>query len=131
MSLEELKMKMINSSWDPNTLELAIRANFKCEYCGCNFFATVNDYDSIQVDHIIPTSLLCDNSLNNLALACKTCNFIKRNWNPQTIKNKAQNRDELLKAAKDYILGKRKFKEQRMLEEKEYASELISKIINI
>ena len=73
MSIEDLKLKLISSSWEPQTLELGIRANFKCEYCGCDFFSSINNYDSIQRDHIIPSIAGGTDMLaNKLTLVFKT-----------------------------------------------------------
>lgn len=126
MKLEILKQQMIQSKWDKKTLEIAIRAKFVCEYCGCDFYSSVNNYESMQIDHIIPTKHGGDDSLSNLALTCKTCNFIKRNWNPT--KNNIENitRENLINITRDYLLGKRKLKEQRILLEKD----IVSKILN-
>jgi HNH endonuclease len=56
--------------------EIAERANHLCEYCHApeltfNFL--------FEVEHIIPTSLGGENSLENLALSCRSCNIFKSN----------------------------------------------------
>jgi len=128
MKIEDLKLKLISSSWDAETLEIGIRANFKCEYCGCDFFSSVNDYDSIQRDHLIPVIAGGTDTFENFVLSYKTCNYIKRNWHPLIDIIKNLNREELLERAKKYVLEKRKVKENRMNQEKELALKLIIEI---
>jgi len=130
MIIDDFKNKLINSSWDPETLELGIRARFKCEYCGCNFFSSTNNYDSIQRDHLIPIMAGGTDTFNNLVLSCKTCNFIKRNWHPSSDLIRISNREELLSLAKEYVLKKRKVKETKMEKEKKLAILLLEAIEN-
>lgn len=127
MNLEDFKKRMVQSRWDPKTLEIAIRARFICEYCGCEFYSSVNNYESIQIDHIIPKKYGGNDTSNNLALVCRTCNFIKRNWNPGKNQTKRLTRKELLEITKTYLTSKRKEKEERML----YEANLVRKILNI
>lgn len=57
----------------------AIRAKFCCEYCDRRLLRSLDDYYSWQIDHIIPNH---DDSLDNCALTCQTCNHLKRNYSP-------------------------------------------------
>jgi len=68
---------------------------------------SVNDYDSWQTDHILPISKKGDNSFDNLASVCKTCNFKKRNWVPKDIDISNLNREEKIQVFKEYIEKKR------------------------
>ena len=63
--------------WSAEAVDLGIRADFRCEYCDRDLIASVTDYDAWQVDHILPRVDQRD-EFWNLALACKTCNFLKR-----------------------------------------------------
>ncbi len=65
-------------SWSPESLALGIRAGFRCEYCGRDLLASVDAYDTWQTDHIHPTSRGGDDSIDNKAVACGTCNRLKR-----------------------------------------------------
>lgn len=80
MEISEIKKKLIELGWGEQTLELAIRANFNCEYCGQSIIDSVDNFYSIQVEHIIPQQKGGNDNFDNLAIACKNCNFIKRNW---------------------------------------------------
>lgn len=57
----------------------AIRANFCCEYCDRRLLKSLDDYYSWQVDHITPKA---GDSLDNYAVACQTCNHLKRDYVP-------------------------------------------------
>ena len=55
---------------------VAVRADFRCEYCHApeqvfNF--------TFDVEHIQPRSAEGDDSMDNLALACESCNLFKSN----------------------------------------------------
>jgi HNH endonuclease len=53
---------------------VADRANHRCEYCR----APESIFNStFEVEHIVPSSLGGDNTLANLALACRWCNQCK------------------------------------------------------
>ena len=67
--------------WSTTAVDIAIRADFRCEYCNRDLIDSVNDYDSLQVDHILPRADDRE-ELWNLALSCKTCNFLKRHSIP-------------------------------------------------
>jgi hypothetical protein len=76
MDEAEIRRRLRVAGWDPVTLEVWRRAGYKCEYCGKNFIESPDDYYfGAHVDHIVPSA--GDDSLN-LALACRACNFIKR-----------------------------------------------------
>ena len=81
MNVQELKDALIGAGWDSVTLQLAIDTGFKCQYCDLDFFSSVNAYDSIEVEHIIPMNPGSD-EVSNKTLACHTCNKMKRRWNP-------------------------------------------------
>jgi|GEM_PF-1362184 len=56
--------------------EVARRAHGRCEYC-----RSLEAYSSgvFSVDHIEPKSLGGETTLDNLSLACQTCNNLKYN----------------------------------------------------
>ncbi|MCK4815889.1 HNH endonuclease [bacterium] len=104
---EATKILIEELGWPSFMVELAIRAQFQCEYCGRQLLENVYAYDSWQKDHIVPNG---DDALSNLAIACKTCNFIKRHTDPTKITEKTD-RASLLQAARSIIMwnaGRRK-----------------------
>jgi 5-methylcytosine-specific restriction endonuclease McrA len=52
------------------------RARYRCEYCHAPQLVTGIKY---HLEHILPTSLGGTHDLENIALACPTCNFHKSN----------------------------------------------------
>lgn len=65
--------------WGPLNCGAAVRANFCCEYCGRSLLASLDDYYSWEVDHIVPGG---PDSLENYALSCHTCNHLKHFYAP-------------------------------------------------
>lgn len=92
--------------WPEYQIEVGLRADFKCEYCGKSLLETYEHYDQWQVDHIIPNG---DNNLENLALSCKLCNFVKRQTDPSSQTDK-KDRASLIAAARDIISQRRQRK---------------------
>jgi hypothetical protein len=95
--------------WSEETAWLSERAGHRCEYCGLDLFASVANYKSFQVDHIVPVSKGGDpNSRDNKAVACRTCNFnLKSRWNPRNVCG-SDERDVLIAAVREYIKGREK-----------------------
>lgn len=90
---------------------LGERANYCCEYCGKNLIETPEAYKLWENDHIVPLSCGGPADLENLALACRQCNFnFKSDWDPRKGLGPNATRDQLIEAAIRYI-GDRK---QRM-----------------
>ena len=83
---------------------LGIRARFRCEYCGRDMLASVDDYRAWETDHIVPTSKggPADN-IENWALSCWTCNRIKRNWLPEAVGFEGLSREEQIRIARTHI----------------------------
>lgn len=129
MDIADIKKELISLGWGEQTLELAIRAKFKCEYCGTDILESVDSYYSIQVEHIIPKMKEGPDNSDNLAIVCKNCNFIKRNWDPRKMVPKEfQNRNSLLNVSKEYIQNKRANKNKIVVRMKDLSVELMKGI---
>lgn len=64
-------------------LSIAIRADFRCEYCGCDLLASVNNLHTLELDHILPKSNQGPkDDAANLAVCCSTCNALKFTYIP-------------------------------------------------
>ena len=59
---------------NPHYVEIARRANHRCEYCQAP--EVVFNFP-FEVEHIIPLSRQGANDQTNLALACRSCNLRK------------------------------------------------------
>ena len=102
--MNEIPKLLANTGkWHENTAWLSQRAGHKCEYCGLDFFASVANYKSFQIDHIVPISKGgVEDSNKNKAVACKTCNVdLKSSWNPKD-SSSSDDRDELVAAVRLY-----------------------------
>ena len=55
-----------------NRYNLALRAEFKCQYCGEQY-----RYDNLTIDHVIPRSQGGITVWTNCVIACKRCNIAK------------------------------------------------------
>jgi hypothetical protein len=127
MNIEELKKEMIRLGSGVETLELEIRAKFRCEYCECNFYSSIdNYYSSIQWDHIIPRSAKGTNDTeNNIAIVCRTCNMIKGRYNPLKHNSISTSREELILLCKAEVLRRRKTIELRMNNRKKISEKIL------
>lgn len=103
--------------WSPETARLAERADFRCEYCGLDFLESPANYKLLQVDHIVPLSRggsITD--FDNLAIACKPCNFSFKRWYDPRIKaGQDASRQALIEAANEYIKQKKTTTEQELV----------------
>lgn len=93
-----------------HALEYQERAGFRCEYCDADLLANVDVYHGLWArDHIIPRKAGGPDSLENFALACSFCNQIKRDWDPRTDPQVADDagRDALVAATRRYVRERR------------------------
>jgi 5-methylcytosine-specific restriction endonuclease McrA len=79
-------------------VRLGREQDWRCIYCGKDFLATFDDYNSWQWDHIIPQSTGGDHTLENIAVCCKACNWLKSTYAPS-----GATRAERIADAKNYI----------------------------
>jgi 5-methylcytosine-specific restriction endonuclease McrA len=113
VSVEELAAQLAPLGWSLEAVQLGVRANFCCEYCGADLLATVESYDSWQRDHIVATAKAGVDHLDNLALACKFCNFLKRHT--ETTKPfELADRREALEVTRKLINERRAVKQERL-----------------
>ena len=118
--------------WSDSTLRLAVRTGFRCEYCGSDFFASLENYYAFEVEHIVPRGrgAELDDSPENLTVACRTCNRLKRRWDPRTQAGEGAGRAKLIEAARGYVSAQRKEKLERILGERERALSILARMVN-
>lgn len=80
MSIYDEFMKTGN--WSETQILLGIEFDFHCAYCDKNMLCCVDNHSEWQSDHIVPISKGGLDVIENLALSCRTCNFIKGRWDP-------------------------------------------------
>ena len=98
--------------WSDKAARLGLRAGFSCEYCGADLLASVDAYVGWEVDHIIPREdprvpTPESEAFYNKAIACRTCNRIKRRWDPRREVGDDASRSELIRVGRRYIERKR------------------------
>lgn len=98
-----------DGKWSVEQVHLGFRAGFHCEYCDRDLLASVDDYDAWQVDHLVPQSRGGDQSFDNKAISCKTCNFLKRVWDPRLTPELS--RPELIAVVRQHIAARRATKQ--------------------
>jgi 5-methylcytosine-specific restriction endonuclease McrA len=100
---------MNTGHWGPIETKLGIEFNFCCAYCDKKMLESVENYKEWQTDHIIPSSKDGEDSIENYALSCRTCNFIKSTWNPaENLGELEVTKLNLINVSKNYIIEKRK-----------------------
>ncbi len=121
MTRQEIVETLVRDlKWNRKALDLAIRADFKCEYCDRCLLQTVEDYDALQIDHIVPDE---GDGAENLAVACKTCNFIKRRLNPAKSREDAD-RGVLIERSREYVAKIRKRKKRELEKVRDLVTQL-------
>jgi 5-methylcytosine-specific restriction endonuclease McrA len=113
--IEELAARLKPLGWSLDAVQLGVRANFCCEYCGADLLATIESYDSWQRDHIVATAREGLDHLDNLALACKLCNFLKRHSDVVRSFN-VEDRHQVI-AAIGQLIHQRRAAKQHLLDE--------------
>jgi len=96
--------------FSPLSLQVALNADFKCEYCDLDLLQNITHYDLFQLDHLYPQSKNLDDSPENLVLSCSLCNKLKRNHFPEHLNSKS--RDDRILYFRGFIAQKRAIKEQ-------------------
>ena len=91
-----------------------VEADFRCEYCGEDLLASLGAYYSIQIDHVLPVSHDGPHCFENMALSCKPCNLLKRDFVPS-----GSNREERVADARRHLLVHRRARKSRLAEVRE------------
>ena len=79
---KEIVSELLRFDFSEPQARAGIKCEFKCEYCGRFLLASIQDYDTWQWDHLEPVSKGGGDEEENGAIACKLCNFMKRNFLP-------------------------------------------------
>ncbi len=92
--------------WSAEWATLGEKAGWRCEYCKLDFFASIENYKSMQIDHIVP---LCpgEHKPENFAASCRVCNLFKRRFDPRKKSRENATREELVAVASAYVQHKR------------------------
>ena len=114
--LNDLKSSLRKLGWSPEAVDLGIAQKFRCCYCGRDLLRSIEDYDVWNFDHIIPLSKGGTNDTKNKVVACKLCNFVKRNFDVRAIAGNDASKEELFALAKAHISSRRSEKKAKLKE---------------
>ena len=114
MTRDELLVELRSLGWSDEAFEIGLRARFQCEYCDRDLLASVDDYDAWQVDHIVPASREGASHISNYALACKTCNFLKRHSTPTESIDPVADRAHAIAVVRALVQVRRHAKDERV-----------------
>ncbi len=122
MSIYDELMKTGN--WSERQARLGEEFKFYCAYCDKSMISCVDNHSEWQADHIIPTSKGGPDVMDNLALSCRTCNFIKGQWDPSGgLPQEEILKEHLIKRARARISERR----QKMQEDIELYKAILAK----
>ncbi|MGC2210576.1 MAG: HNH endonuclease signature motif containing protein [Candidatus Korobacteraceae bacterium] len=104
MIREDVVQRLVaTGQWSDEDARLGERANYHCEYCDLDLLENIQNYKLWQKDHITPIGSGGSTDFENLALACKTCNWNWKNrWNPRNIEPE-HTREKLIQAVRLYV----------------------------
>ncbi|QQD21735.1 hypothetical protein GJQ54_08100 [Oceanospirillaceae bacterium ASx5O] len=115
---------MSTGHWSDTQVRLGIEFNFRCAYCDKDMFGSVDNHSEWQSDHIKPTSKGGADVIDNLALSCRTCNFIKGTWDPsEDLSQEEILKEYLIKRARTRISERR----QKIQEDIELYKSILTK----
>ena len=79
MNDEQLRRELLAfPGWSDFTATVWTRADFRCEYCGCDMLATHAAYEGFNREHVIPEGKGGAGDPSNIALSCRGCNVEER-----------------------------------------------------
>jgi len=81
-------------TWDEIRYEVFYRDQGNCKYCGVDLATSYSAHGTFQADHMIPQSIGGGDELENLKLACASCNVLLSSLDRDIKKNQ---KDEWLR----------------------------------
>ena len=89
-----------------------MRDNYRCVYCNREMLGDLDDWLSLEVDHIIPQTFKKDDDRDNLVTSCNVCNKMKSSYYDPEIE-KSSTRKEKIAFVTKYIESKREVEQKR------------------
>ena len=112
--LDDATRELEPLGWSREALELGTGQDFRCYYCKRDLLASIEDFDVWHFDHVIPVSKMGTDDIANKVVACKLCNFVKRNFDPRSEAGEGATLEELRVIATEYVAAGRKDKTARL-----------------
>jgi hypothetical protein len=111
-----LKVALASYGWSEEAVDLGIKQDFQCAYCSRDLLASIEDYDVWQFDHIRPVSKGGLDSTENKVIACKLCNFAKRDFDAAKVAGPDASIEELMRFAAAHVEKGRERKRTKLNE---------------
>jgi len=93
--------------------EIYARDRYRCIYCGRDMLKSLDDWLSLEIDHIIPSSKSEDNSLDNMVTSCNVCNKYKSSYFHEDLLKLS--REKQIEKIREHVLKKRLEQQLRWL----------------
>ena len=90
-----------------------VRDSYRCIYCGRDMVASFDDWMSLEVDHLQPSSKKGKDDEENRVTSCNVCNRLKSNYKPDN--DFPLDFNGQLEAMRKYVLEKRAVEQIRWL----------------
>lgn len=87
-----------------------VRDSYRCIYCGRDMIASFDDWMSLEIDHLHPTSKGGKDEEDNLVTCCNVCNKLKSNFDPGDLPE-----DQQIEITRKHVLEKRMAEQLRWL----------------
>ncbi|MFH0980799.1 MAG: HNH endonuclease signature motif containing protein [Planctomycetota bacterium] len=100
--------------WSEEAIEIMLRANGYCEYCGADLAASPEAFWSSHYEHVLPPKSHGgeDDWRQNKALACPKCNSVKRDDLPEGVTaddmKQMEKRSDRIAAFRPMVLERRR-----------------------
>ena len=108
--------------WGPMGIDCGIRAGLRCEYCDRDLLSSLDDYKAWAQDHIVPERLGGQHTLENMAVACHSCNSAyKKAWDPRSVAGVSASREELVAVTREFVAEKRRTEQEVLAQVREIA----------
>jgi len=89
-----------------------VRDNYRCIYCGRDMIASFDDWMSLEIDHLVPSSKEGEVKDDNLVTSCNVCNKLKSNFDPGDL---PEDKDQQIEIMREHVLKKRMAEQLRWL----------------
>lgn len=91
-----------------------VRDNYRCIYCGRDMLSSLDDWLSLEIDHLQPTSKGGKDEDNNRVTSCNVCNKLKSSYY-RTNPPMPEDKDQQIEIMRKHVLGKRMAEQLRWL----------------
>jgi len=92
-----------------------VRDNYRCIYCGRDMISSLDDWLSLEIDHLQPTSKGGKDEEDNRVTSCNVCNKLKSSYYPKENPPPSGDKEKQIQVMREYVLKKRAAEQIRWL----------------